>query len=348
MQTMAGPDRAARLHKRTGSRLRRRLLLLLAVVLLAGPFVIEYFGGQHGIPSWSELYTAVGFPPEELPTLQNGETFVAVLDVGQGDAVLLVQDGEACLIDTGTYESRETLVNDLHRMGVEKLAYLMLTHPHSDHTGGASAVLDAFPVGQLLLPEWEPADEEDADWPYTLETKAAENGAELVTTVAGQQYPLGSGTLTVLQGGRGEADGDDSTRTDQESASVNNASLCLLFAAGEFRFLDTGDAEADAERRLVDTYGSTLRADLMKAGHHGSSTSNTAELLAVVRPKAVAVSCGADNDYGHPHREALENFAAAGAAIYRTDQQGTIVFTVQDGEMTAATTQTTNEDQLAA
>lgn len=144
-----------------------------------------------------------------------------------------------------------------------------------------------------------------------------------------------AGTLTVLQGGESEL-----YDTDDSSAHVNNASLCTLFEASDFRYLSTGDAESAAEQRLVDRYGKALHATLFKAGHHGSSTSSTEVLLQVVQPQAVAISCGLNNDYGHPHARALQRLTDAGAEIYRTDTMGTITFTWQNDTLSAASADT--------
>lgn len=220
--------------------------------------------------------------------------------------------------------------------GICKLDYLVLTHPHADHTGGAREVLRNFAVGQLLVPPWDAqAGGETADWPRGLFDLAAEQGTDVITAEDGTVYPLGSGTLTVLQGGESEL-----YDTDDSSAHVNNASLCTLFEAGNFRYLSTGDAESAAEQRLVDRYGKALHATLFKAGHHGSSTSSTEALLQVVQPQAVAISCGLNNDYGHPHARALQRLTDAGAEIYRTDTMGTITFTWQNDTLSAASADT--------
>ena len=306
-----------------------QLALLPVILLLAvASFVIESRGG------WTDLYRAAGVsldgPNADL--LAQSPTTVTVLDIGQGDAVLLGQDGAYCLIDTGPSDSKDDLVRDLQLAGISKLDYLVLTHPHADHTGGAREVLRNFSVGQLLVPPWDAeASGETVDWPRGLFDLAAQQGTTVTTAEDGAVYPLGSGTLTILQGGESEL-----YDTDDSSAHVNNASLCTMFEAGDFRYLSTGDAEAQAEQRLVDRYGKALHATLFKAGHHGSSTSSTEALLQVVQPQAVAISCGLNNDYGHPHARALQRLAEARAEIYRTDTMGTITFTYQNNTLTAA------------
>ncbi len=313
----------------TGKCLRRLAACVLAGMLVIVAFVIQFAGGKGIVPSWQTLRARLGVPlqtEESAPQASDGTTTVYVLDVGQGDAVLLCQDGSYCLIDTGPAEAEDALLYDLQTLDVETLDYLVLTHPHADHTGNVRAVLQNFPVAAVLLPSWQPSGEETADWPRHLADYAADSGAEIITAAAGDSFPLGSGTLDILQGGSDDAD------------NVNDASLCTLFTAGDFRFLDTGDAEEAAEQRLLDTYGATLHATLFKAGHHGSYTSNSLAFLQAVRPGAVAVSCGLDNDYGHPHRAALQNFDEVDAEVYRTDLQGSLTFVWQNNALHVETT----------
>jgi len=127
--------------------------------------------------------------------------------------------------------------------------------------------------------------------------------------------------------------------------NLNNLSLATMFTAGEFRFLDTGDGEKEVEQALLDS-GADLSAAVFKAAHHGSRTSNTLAFLQAVRPQAVLISCGLNNDYGHPHPEALANFAAVGARVYRTDQQGALVAGWSAG--TGLTIYTTKQGEAAA
>ena len=203
----------------------------MAVCLLVlAAFVVQLLGGRGSVPGWQQLRAVLGVPlqtEESAPQTADGSTVVYVLDVGQGDAVLLCQDGAYCLIDTGPVEAEDALLYDLDVLGVPSLEYLVLTHPHADHTGNARAVLRTLPVKTLLLPLWQPTADETADWPRYLAELAADSGAEILTAEAGEEYPLGSGTLQILQGGSEDAD------------SVNDASLCTLFTAGDFRFLDT-------------------------------------------------------------------------------------------------------------
>lgn len=216
-------------------------------------------GGRGSVPSWQQLRAALGVPlqtEESAPQTADGSTVVYVLDVGQGDAVLLCQDGAYCLIDTGPVEAEDALLYDLDVLGVPSLDYLVLTHPHADHTGNARTVLRTLPVKTLLLPLWQPTTDETADWPRHLAELAADSGARNSHSRSRGGIPAWQRQAANFAGGSEDAD------------SVNDASLCTLFTAGDFRFLDTGDARR-RRARLVDTYGPTLHATLFKAGHHG-------------------------------------------------------------------------------
>ena len=187
------PEKAARKRRLPW----RRILLLPAVLLLA---VAAYFIESRS--GWSDLYRAAGVSLDapDADLLAQTSTTVTVLDVGQGDAVLIGQDGAYCLIDTGPSDAKGDLVRDLQLAGISKLDYLVLTHPHADHTGGAREVLRNFAVGQLLVPPWDAqASGETADWPRGLFDLAAEQGTDVITAEDGTVYPLGSGTACPLK-----------------------------------------------------------------------------------------------------------------------------------------------------
>ena len=312
----------------------------VVIPLILAALVIHYGGGKYGIPTWQELYHTLGMEsPIPGGTRAADETAVTVLDVGQGDAVLIRQNDAYALIDAGDYEHQDALVSALRQRGVKKLELLIMTHPHADHIGGMLAVAENIPVAQLILPNFTIAPEESAlrDWVIDL---FAREETQTVTAKIGDIYPLGEGNITVLSAG---VTAPENTADD----AVNDTSLCLLFTAGSFRFLDTGDAEAFAEQQLAAS-GQDLRCDLLKAGHHGSSTSNTDELLNAARPKAIAISCGENNDYGHPHEAALHRMTAVGAEIYRTDLDGSITFTPTTEGLVVTDTKNESEALLPA
>lgn len=323
-------SKSRRRRRRTKSKQRRIAAIVCAIlgVMAAGvSLVVQEFGGQGFVPTWSEIYHFFGVAGDapDAAVVSSGETTVTFLDVGQGDSVLICQDGEFCLIDAGTPDAAEGLVSDLRAAGVEELAYVVMTHPHADHIGGMPEVLAAFPTGMLILPDLTAYEEESAGLERTLDT-AADNGVPMYVALDGDTFDLGSGTLTVLQAG-------EIPQQEGDTIDANNLSLCLRYTAGDFAFVDTGDAEEPVEEQLVAHCGSGLHADLLKAGHHGSNTSNTAAFLDAVSPEIVVASCGLDNEYGHPHAEVVDRVAAVGAEFYRTDQDGAVTVVYEDGAM---------------
>ena len=284
------------------------LLVLLAAVIS----ISEENGGA--LPTWQQIYAwfDVAEPAPHLPQDAAGAaTKVHFIDVGQGDAVLLEQNGAFALIDAGDRDAADGLVAYLQAAGVTKLDLLVMTHPHADHIGGMRAVVDAFPVDRAVLPDFAKAPMPTTSTFLGLLAAIREKQIPTVTARAGDTFSLGEGTLTVL--------GDGVT-----TENLNDLSLVTLFEAPGLRYLSSGDGEQAVESAVLAS-GADVRANLFKAAHHGSSTSNTQAFLDAARPQTVVVSCGAGNSYGHPHSQALATFANVGAQVYRTDTGGTII-----------------------
>ncbi len=324
--------RRSRKRKKT---LTGRVALALAVLVFGLCSLLtagEHYGWQ--LPGWGELERWLGVseaPPEtslsqpadgqgetgSQPAQTAGQTDTEIhfIDAGQADATLIRQGDAFLLIDAGDLGDGDQLVSYLKNAGVTRLDCVVMTHPHADHIGGMPQVLEAFPVDRFLLPDFALLDElpTSAIFQRTLEALAAqkENGCEVLTAARGQEIQIGEGTLRVLLAG-------------VETDNTNDLSICAKFVCGGFSCLFTGDGESAVEKELL-AIEPNLRADIFQAGHHGSSTSNSAKLLAAVRPDCVVISCGLDNSYGHPHEEALERFDAVGAEVCRTDLQGSIV-----------------------
>ncbi len=236
---------------------------------------------------------------------------VAFLDVGQGDAILIqTPRGRQILVDGGLYPSR---LND--RLGRQMpfwdrtLDLVVATHPDADHITGLPGVFDRYRVDRLVT-DGAPADD-NPTYQALLEAAAA-GGTGLQPAQAGAVFVVDGVRLAVVHPG--------ATR-DPENRNENSVSLHLTY--GHFSLLLTGDGESEAERAMV-AVGRPLTALVFKAGHHGSRTSSNAFFLAAVRPRYVVVSAGADNRFGHPHPEVLQRATAAGAAVLRTDELGTI------------------------
>ncbi len=233
---------------------------------------------------------------------------VTVLDIGQGDCILLSLGGRHMLIDTGPAASRDLLLGELNRLGVNDLDAILVTHPHEDHYGNARVLLETRTVGALFLPQ---ATGEELGYQLLLEIAAA-RGVEGKTLVDGDTFPLSDAVCEVFC-------------PLPDDPELNNAGLVVRVRYGECRLLFTGDAEWAAESALL-ARNADWKCDFLKVGHHGSKTACSEAFLQATMPKLAAISCAADNDYGFPHDEVLDGLDAIGATVYRTDTRGTLRF----------------------
>ncbi|MDE6999868.1 MAG: MBL fold metallo-hydrolase [Lachnospiraceae bacterium] len=241
---------------------------------------------------------------------------VHFIDVGQGDSTLITCDGHAMLIDAGDYSKGTAIQNYLQKQKVKKLDYLILTHPDSDHIGGAPVIITKFEIDKVFMSNYEKDNKTYLKLIQALDNKRL----KYTTPKVGTQYTLGTAKITILAP-NGEYD------------NPNDASVALMIQNGETRFLFTGDAGEDAERDMLET-DMGLSADVLKAGHHGSRTSTSGKFFEAVSPSCAVISCGEDNSYGHPHAETLNTFRMNGVKVYRTDEDGTII-AVSDGKKVA-------------
>lgn len=254
------------------------------------------------------LYAADELGPQRELT---AETAVHFIDVGQGDSALLLSGGQAVLIDAGTAEGGAAVVRYLEELGVTELYGAVATHPHADHIGGMAQVIEAFPIEHFYM-----GSETQNTATYSGMLDALEEaGVQPVIPADGDELVFDSGaSLTFL----GPAD-------DVPKSNLNDRSLITLFRAGGQDVLFMGDAESAAEDSLL-THHPALTCDVLKVGHHGAATSSSEEFLQAVQPATAVISCGVDNDYGHPSEQTLQNLSLAGVDDVRiTAQSGTVV-----------------------
>lgn len=245
-----------------------------------------------------------------------GELEVHFLDVGHGDSTVIVCGEHAMMIDCGDDAQGTKLQNYLTKHGINKLDYLILTHPDKDHIGGAPVIITKFPVGQVFESGYYKDNKTAEKLRQTLKYERIEASVPEV----GTEYQLGEAYFTIL----------GPNRTYEES---NDSSIALMLHFGENSFLFTGDAEKEAENDMAenDAAGLSLKADVYQVGHHGSKSSSKKKFLEAVSPEFAVISCDYQGEYGHPHAEVLNRLRERGIQVFRTDEQGTVV-AVSDGK----------------
>lgn len=279
------------------------LMILLGILVIGAAVVLQ----QLGL-----------FETEE-PVSENVSGSAAAqvyfIDVGQGDSELirLKDSGIDILIDAGTRSTKQELADYLKELGVDDIDILIGTHPHEDHIGGMAKIIEEFPIGTLYLPE---TSDEMTPTTKTYESllDAAESKNVTVRTASAGDVLLeqGNTSFKVLS----------PSHTDYDN--LNDYSIVTRLKVGDTAFLFQGDAETPVEEEILDS-GADVSCDVIKLGHHGSSTSSSRAYLEAANPSAAVISCGVGNEYGHPHRETMDLLEKLSITPYRTDTQKTLL-----------------------
>ncbi|MDQ0258060.1 beta-lactamase superfamily II metal-dependent hydrolase [Evansella vedderi] len=262
--------------------------------------VDESSGDSDGKEDNREEVTA-----EISPTV-DGELEVHFIDVGQGDATLLIGSDFTILIDAGRHD-RNDVVPYLENQGVTNLDLVIGTHPHADHIGQIDKVLENFDVQEV----WMSGDEHSTRTFERVLDAILASDADYHEPRAGETITFGSAILEVVN-------------PDRLTGDFHEGSISLRVVYGDVKFLFTGDAEEQTERAML-ARGHDLDAHIFQLGHHGSSTSNIREFLDTVNPEITIYSAGAGNSYGHPHTEVVYRIQNMGIPLYGTDVHGHVI-----------------------
>lgn len=238
--------------------------------------------------------------------------YVSFIDVGQGNCTLLRCGGKAILVDSGEVGAAQTVINYIKNLGIDELNCVLVTHPHTDHMGAMTKILYEFKIDDLIMPE---IPEEIIPTNKTYEkflTAVPDNAGDVIAAKPGETYSYGEMTLEIFAPLR-------------DYDNLNDMSAVSRISYGDTSVIFTGDATTTVEKDLLKK-NIDYSATVLNVGHHGSKTSSSEAWLRAVNPKYAVISCGVNNDYGHPHSVITKRLEELGIKYFETDLLGTIVF----------------------
>lgn len=240
---------------------------------------------------------------------------VHFLSIGQADSILVQQGNKNLLIDGGYWMSGRPILRYLKNIGVNKLDYLIVTHPHNDHIGGLPRIINNIPIENVIINNKNPYKTRRYYKKHNQLLKMInKRGINLIHPVAGKTFKIGDFKLRIVA-----PNGENYER-------INNYSIVIKLIYKNNSFLFAADAEEYSEMEML-KHNRDIKADVLKVGHHGSCTSSSEEFLRAVSPKYAVISVGYNSFYGQPDKCVLDRLNNIGATLYRTDKRGTIIVT---------------------
>lgn len=268
--------------------------------------------------SWDKTYKKAGLQDSNVSS--DYPLSVHFIDVGQGDCIFIKYDGCNILIDAGEKGNETAVTEYLEKLGVKTIDYVIPTHPHSDHIGGLPGVIEKFTVKNVIMTRFSKENMPTTATYEKLLDAVSSSGANVIEATVGNTITCSDLSFTILS-------------PIKQYDDYNDMSIVIRLTYKDVSFLFTGDAESEAEKDILAS-GENVSANVLKVGHHGSSTSTCDDFLEDVSPDYAVIMCGTDNEYGHPHKQTLDRLSALNIKVFRTDTDGT-VFVGTDGKTLA-------------
>ena len=323
---------------------RKKIVKALVSIII---FLIATFFGVNItdiLPNDETNNPTIQNPPNNEIQEAQGQLMLHMIDVGQADCFLLVQEDQTALVDCGTRSTGKDAVDYLKSIGIKKLDYVFGTHPHDDHMGGAAEVLNNIEVGKLYAPDIFDIMEYNKDgdpikppvWYSEMMTAVNSIDAQLNKGVPKNQQ-TSIWNFPVNEDGEfekftiGDAVVQFYAPLEDDYSDKNDYSICAKVSFGSIDIMMTGDATTAVEKALL-KQNYDLDVEIFQAGHHGSDTSNSKDFLNEMSPECIVISCGMQNKHNHPLKSVIELFKNFGLPVYRTDESGNIIMTTDGTE----------------
>lgn len=309
--------------KRSYTKKQKQFIRNVTLIIAAICLLVELIGMIPGIPfnGWEDIGVALGLTaPAVIP---EGELEVHFIDVHNADCILVRQGDKNLLIDAAERDNQDDILNYLQAQGIQKLDMVIATHPHADHIGSMAEIINQYSVGKFIM-SFMPEEATPTSAVYTRMLEALDSHSVPVEeAVPGTVYELGTARLQIIA-------------PLQEDDDPNDMSVVCRLTFGDRSFLFTGDAGKQVEKQLLQT-SYTLKSDVLKLSHHGSTSGNSEAFLYEVEPTYAVITCGEGNSYGHPHEEVMDRLQRQNIQPLRADVYGSIVFTTDGTELSFKT-----------
>ncbi|MGN2369585.1 ComEC/Rec2 family competence protein [Clostridium cagae] len=241
----------------------------------------------------------------------NNNIIVHYIDVGQGDAALIQVNNINMLIDSGPKESRNKILDYLQSLNIKKINYIVATHPHEDHIGNMAKIIKTYGLYKFYAPKIENT---TSTFEKMIDALKDKNLKINVIKKDTNSIDLGKNTdVTIFSPIKDSYD------------NINNYSPVIKIQYGDTSFLFTGDAEKEVENEILLDSNNNIRSDVIKIGHHGSSTSSSKSFIEKVNPSIAIISVGADNKFNHPNKSTIDCLTKNNIKIYQTNKENTII-----------------------
>lgn len=295
------------------SKKRKKILTFIIILVIFSVIVNRYTSISYN------TITVTQYNSED-------ELQIHIIDVGQAESILIVQDGFTMLVDSGDNFTGDDVVKYIKSLGIDKIDIFLITHFHRDHAGGAHKIISSLDVKKIVCHKFSDLSTMQERFWYidmSISRSIRETFGSMSIFMESacennklKNYDVGDAKVYTLS-------------QNNDAVNVNNKSIVFKLVYGYFSMLFMADAESEVEKELLEE-DADLSADVLKIGHHGSKTSTTDEFLDKVNPKYAVVSCGNGNDYNHPYGAVTKRFEDKNIPLYRTDELGDIVITVKD------------------
>lgn len=295
------------------SKKRKKILTFIIILVIFSVIVNRYTSISYN------TITVTQYNSED-------ELQIHIIDVGQAESILIVQDGFTMLVDSGDNFTGDDVVKYIKSLGIDKIDIFLITHFHRDHAGGAHKIISSLDVKKIVCHKFSDLSTMQERFWYidmSISRSIRETFGSMSIFMESacennklKNFDVGDAKVYTLS-------------QNNDAVNVNNKSIVFKLVYGGFSMLFMADAESEVEKELLEE-DADLFADVLKIGHHGSKTSTTDEFLDMVNPKYAVVSCGNGNDYNHPYGAVTKRFEDKNIPLYRTDELGDIVITVKD------------------